>query len=102
MAMADAPHNPNNVVFEGDQRTTAWHALRDRRLTASAFANALGTTHFDCFFCICYSSNGAHPTFVMMLYACTSTNMSKCIPSAACAIIVDEGCDTNPHPFLLY
>lgn len=26
----------------GEQRTAAWHALRDSRLTASAFANALG------------------------------------------------------------
>lgn len=41
MAMARTP-TANNVVFEGDQRTAAWHALRDRRLTASAFANALG------------------------------------------------------------
>ena len=27
---------------EGEQRTAAWHAERDRRLTASAFGNALG------------------------------------------------------------
>ena len=27
---------------EGEQRTAAWHAERDKRLTASAFGNALG------------------------------------------------------------
>lgn len=44
MAMAAAPvSDANSVVFEGDQRTATWHALRDKRLTASAFANALGT-----------------------------------------------------------
>lgn len=26
----------------GEQRTAEWHALRDSRLTASAFSNALG------------------------------------------------------------
>lgn len=27
---------------EGEQRTAEWHAERDKRLTASAFGNALG------------------------------------------------------------
>lgn len=40
MAMANAPET--KVEFEGDQRSAVWHSLRDRRLTASAFGNALG------------------------------------------------------------
>ena len=29
-------------MADGEQRTDAWHDLRDSRLTASAFSNALG------------------------------------------------------------
>lgn len=29
-------------MSSGEQRTAEWHALRDSRLTASAFSNALG------------------------------------------------------------
>ncbi len=35
-------HTMEHGEFQGEQRTAAWHALRDRRLTASAFGNALG------------------------------------------------------------
>lgn len=30
------------VAAGGEQRTTEWHRLRERRLTASAFSKALG------------------------------------------------------------
>ena len=30
------------ALGEGEQRTAAWHAEREHRLTASAFGNALG------------------------------------------------------------
>lgn len=35
----------------GEQRTAEWHAERDKRLTASAFGNALG---YDTSVCLCH------------------------------------------------
>ena len=39
----------------GEQRTAAWHAERDKRLTASAFGNALGCAPHTPFFQYIYS-----------------------------------------------
>ena len=41
-AAAAAGAKRQDVLAEGDQRTAAWLALRETRLTASAFGNALG------------------------------------------------------------
>lgn len=41
-AAAAAGANPQGALAEGDQRTAAWLVLRETRLTASAFGNALG------------------------------------------------------------
>lgn len=37
---------PAADMAAGEQRTAEWHALRDSRLTASAFSNALGCAGF--------------------------------------------------------
>ena len=41
-AAAAAGAKRAEILAEGDQRTAAWLALRETRLTASAFGNALG------------------------------------------------------------